>query len=195
MRDQEWDSTLAKLDALDLSELVLGLLSLDTVDGEASLGIVDKTEVLAGLLDGDDIHETSWVGGISADFSVDLDEALHDDGLGLAGVQGILETVANEDDQWHAVTELVWTWGWARGIGSGQFVQQPVGWGAKALLVLLSARAISSCLLVLPSCNPVRSRIPNASSLKIKAFSLQSVVRVASIDSRDIATLLFYLLD
>lgn len=148
MRDQEWDSTLAKLNALDLAELVLSLLSLDTVDGETALGIVDKAEVLAGLLDGDDIHEASWVGGISADLSVDLDKTLHDDGLGLASVQGILETVADEDDQWHALAELVWTWGWARGVGTGQLVQEPVGWRAKALLVLLSVYAVSKLFRV-----------------------------------------------
>lgn len=150
MRDQEWDSTLAKLNALDLSELVLGLLSLDTVDGEASLGVVDKAEVLASLLDGDDIHEASWVGGIGADLSVDLDQALHDDGLGLASVKSILQAVTDEDDQWHAVAELVWTWGWARRIGTGQFVQEPVGWRAKALLVLLSEETL---VFVLRLCN------------------------------------------
>lgn len=153
MRDQEWDSTLAKLNALDLSELVLGLLSLDTVDSETALGIVDKAEVLAGLLDGDDIHEASWVGGIGADLSVDLDQALHDDGLGLASIESILQAVTDEDDQRHAVAELVWTWGWARRIGTGQFVQEPVGWGAKALLVLLSEGKLASVLCVLYMCS------------------------------------------
>ena len=142
MRDQEWDSTLAKLNALDLSELVLGLLSLDTVDGKAALGIVDKAEVLASLLDGDDIHEASWVGGIGADLSVDLDQALHDDGLNLASIKSILQAVTDEDDQRHAVAQLVWTWGWARSVGSGQFVQEPVGWRAQALLVLLSGEIL-----------------------------------------------------
>lgn len=90
MRDQEWDSALAQLNALDLSKLVLCLLGLDTVDGEATLGVVDETEVLVGLLDGDDIHETSWVGYISADLAVDLDQTLHDNSLGLARVEGVL---------------------------------------------------------------------------------------------------------
>lgn len=92
VRNQEWDPALAKLDALDLAELVFGLLGLDTVHSEATLGIVDETEVLAGLLDGDDIHETGRVGRIGADLAVDLDQTLHEDGLGLAAVQGVLET-------------------------------------------------------------------------------------------------------
>jgi hypothetical protein len=138
VRDQEWDSSLAQLNALDLAELVLSLLGLDAVDGEAALSIVDKTEVLASLVDGNDVHEASWVGGIGANLAVDLDEALHDNGLGLACVQSILQAVTDEDDERHAVAELVWTWGWARSIGTGQFVQEPMRWRAEALLVLLS---------------------------------------------------------
>jgi hypothetical protein len=95
--------------------------------------------VLASLLNADDIHETSWVGGISADLAINLDQTLHDDSLGLTAVQGILETVAEEDDERQAIAELVRTGRWARSIGTRQFVQKPVGWSAKALLVLLSA--------------------------------------------------------
>jgi len=90
MRNQEWDSALAQLNSLDLAKLVFGLLALDSVDGEATLGVVDKTEVLAGLLYADDIHEACWVGGIGANLAVNLNQTLHDDGLGLAGIQGIL---------------------------------------------------------------------------------------------------------
>lgn len=142
MRDQEWDSALAQLHSLDLAKLVFGLLGLDAVDGEASLGVVDEAEVLAGLLDGDDVHETSWVGGIGADLSINLDKALHDNSLGLARVKRILETVADEDDERHAVAELVWTWGWTRRVGTGQFVQKPVRRRTQALLVLLSVQIL-----------------------------------------------------
>jgi len=51
------------------------------VDGEASLGIVDKAEALAGLFDGDNVHEASRESRVGADFTVDLDETLHYDGL------------------------------------------------------------------------------------------------------------------
>ena len=90
MRDQEWDSALAQLDSLDLSKLVFGLLGLDSVDGEATLSIVNKTEVLASLLDADDIHEACRVGGISSNLAIYFDQALHHDGLGLACVERIL---------------------------------------------------------------------------------------------------------
>lgn len=138
MRNQEWDTATAQLDALDLAELVLGLLSLDTVDREAALGVVDKTEVLASLLDADDVHEARRVGGVSADLAVDLDQTLHEDGLGLAVVQGVLETVAHEDDEGQAVASLVGTSRGLGSVGTGQLVQEPVLGSAKALLVLLS---------------------------------------------------------
>ena len=90
VRNQEWDSALAQLHSLDLCQLVFCLLGLDSVDGEATLGIVDKTEVLAGLLDADDIHEACWVCDIGSDLSINLDQALHDNRLGLAAVESIL---------------------------------------------------------------------------------------------------------
>lgn len=93
MRNQEWDAALAQLHPLDLAELVLGLLASDAVDGETALGVVDEAEVLASLLDGDNVHEASRVGRVGADLAVDLDEALHDDGLHLATVEGVLQTV------------------------------------------------------------------------------------------------------
>lgn len=96
MRNQEWDPALAELNTLDLAELELSLLSLDAVDGETALGIVDETEVLAGLLEGDDVHESSGVGGVGADLAVNLDQTLHHDGLDLATVQGVLETISKE---------------------------------------------------------------------------------------------------
>ena len=96
VRNQEWDSALAQLDTLDLAKLVFGLLGLDAVHGEATLGIVDETEVLASLLDGDHVHESSGVGGISADLAVDLDKALHEDSSDLATVEGILQTTVPE---------------------------------------------------------------------------------------------------
>jgi hypothetical protein len=128
VRDQEWDSALAKLNTLDLAQLVLGLLGLDAVDCEAALGVVDETEVLASLLDGDDVHEAGGVGHVGADLAVDLDETLHQDGPGLAVVEGILQAVADEDDQGHAVAELVRTGRCLRGVGTGELVKQPVGW-------------------------------------------------------------------
>ena len=93
VRNQVWDSTLAQLASLHFAELVFSLSCLNSVNGEATLGIVDKSEVFASLLNADDIHETGWVCWLGSDFSVDLDKTLHNDLLDLTTVQGILKTV------------------------------------------------------------------------------------------------------
>lgn len=126
MRNQEWDTTLAKLNTLDLAELVLCLLFSDAVDGETTLGVVDKTEVLAGLLDGDDIHEASRVGRVGADLAVDLDQTLHDDCLGLTAIESVLQPVPDEDDQGHAVPQLVRARAGLGCVGTAELVEQPV---------------------------------------------------------------------
>ena len=53
--DQERNALVADGDLADLEELVGGLLRGDAVDGETALDVVEETEVLARLLDGDDI--------------------------------------------------------------------------------------------------------------------------------------------
>ena len=80
------------------------------MDGKSTLDIIDQTEVFVGLLDGDDIHETSWVHHVSADLAVDLDETLSTDLLSFSVGQGILESVSQKDDSWQTLTHLVWTW-------------------------------------------------------------------------------------
>ncbi len=148
MRDQEWDSALAKLHSLDLAQLVLGLFGLDSVDGESALDIVDEPEVLARLLDGDDVHEASRVGDVGADLAINLDQTLHKDGLGLAVVQRVLQTVADEYDEGKGIAGLVRTGRGLRGVDTRELVEKPVRGGAQALLVLLSVvekSMVSNC--------------------------------------------------
>ena len=66
------------------------------MDCETTLCVVDKSEVLCGLLDRDDIHESGRIGGVGADLTVNLDEALHNDGFGFAGVESILQSETNQ---------------------------------------------------------------------------------------------------
>lgn len=115
MRNQVGNAALAELHALDLAELVLCLLVCYPVDGEAALGVVDEAEVLASLLDRDDVHQSRGEGGVRADLSIDLNEALHKDGIDLAGVESVLQAVAEKDDQRQRVAELVRT---GRSLGS-----------------------------------------------------------------------------
>ena len=49
----------SSLDLTDKAQFVLSLLVGDLVDGVVSLDMVDQIEVLVGLFNLDDIHETS----------------------------------------------------------------------------------------------------------------------------------------
>ena len=138
MRNQEWDPAFAKLHPLDLSQLVFCLVAGDTVDGEAALCVVYETEVFVGLVNGYDVHVAGRIGGISADFLVDLDKTLHKDGFGFAVVESIFETVPQKDNERHAVTVLVWTGRCARSICTGELVQEPVRRRTETFLMLLS---------------------------------------------------------
>ena len=71
-------------------------------------------------------HETSRVRLISACLAVHLDKALHEDVLHLLGIQGVLEAVAQQDDERQTLTQLVWASGWPRGPDAPKFVQHPV---------------------------------------------------------------------
>ena len=69
------------------------------MDGEAALGVVDEAEVLAGLLDADDVHEAGRVGWVGAHFAVHADQPLHHDGFGFARVEGVFEAVIQSHDE------------------------------------------------------------------------------------------------
>jgi len=58
--------------------------------GKTALGVVDKAEILPCLFYRDHVHEAGWICCIGADFTVDLDKALHYDGFGFAGIESIL---------------------------------------------------------------------------------------------------------
>lgn len=83
----------------DFEELVGGFFGCDTVDCETAFDVVEQTEVLPGFFDGDDIHEAAWVGFISPDFSVDLDQALLDDSGDFTAGQGVFQPVAKKDGE------------------------------------------------------------------------------------------------
>jgi len=90
MRNKKGDASFAELNASDFAKFVCRLFSRDAVHGEPALCVVNEAEVLTSLLDGDDVLEAGGVGGIGADLAIDLDQALHDNGLDFAAVKRIL---------------------------------------------------------------------------------------------------------
>ena len=63
-------------------------------------------------------HETSRVGFIGPDLSINLDDPLRHDGGDFSAGQGVLQSVSQEDGQGQAFSELVGTGGRSRGLKS-----------------------------------------------------------------------------
>jgi hypothetical protein len=83
MGDGVWDLVGTNLDSDDLEELLGGLLVLELQEGESSLLIVEDSELVTSLWNGDDVctllaltHETDWELAESSDLSVNSDLVL-----------------------------------------------------------------------------------------------------------------------
>jgi len=135
--DDVWAATFTELCLVNLAKLVVGLILVDLVDNETTLGIVEHTEMLVSLLKGDNIHETSWEADISTNLVVNLNETLHADLLNLLVGKSVLEAVTEKDGKRHALTELVWTGGWAWRPITLELIHHPVAWRVDALHMLL----------------------------------------------------------
>merc|ERR1711862_380892 len=70
---QEGDILGSSFDLTDTAQLVLGLGCGDAVHDEPALHVVDDAEVLAGLLNLDDIHEPGRELGVSPKLAINLD--------------------------------------------------------------------------------------------------------------------------
>jgi len=71
--------------------------------------VVNEAEVLSALFHLDDVHEAGRISVVGADSAVDLDETLGQDLLDLRVIQGVLETIPQEERQREALAELVGT--------------------------------------------------------------------------------------
>jgi len=94
----------------DLAKLEGGLLLLDLVNGETSLGCPHESEVLVSLIDVDNIHKTGWEGHIGSNLTINLDELLHNNHLSLVIGQSVLQSVTEKNDEWQRSRGLVGTW-------------------------------------------------------------------------------------
>lgn len=62
-----------------------------------------------------------------------------EDGCDFTGVESILQTVPEEDDDWKALLEAVWAGGWVCGELTSCFGEHPMAWGCESLKVLALA--------------------------------------------------------
>lgn len=93
MGSDEWDSFHSNGDFSNLKEFELAFFGRDFVKSKLSFWCVKKTVVFLGLLDGDNIHESSWEGLIGSDLSVNFDDTLHQDLCDFSSCQSVLETI------------------------------------------------------------------------------------------------------
>merc|ERR1719427_222244 len=121
---------------LDDAKLVGGLLFTDAMHLVSSFDVVNEAEVLSALLHLDDVHKPRGISVVGADSAVDLDETLRQDLLDLRVIQGVLETIPQEERQREALAELVGTGRRSGGVTSSQFVEHPVLGRRHALHVL-----------------------------------------------------------
>ena len=87
-------------------------------------------------------HETGGIGRVSAHLSVDLDEALHADHLNLVVGQSVLQTVADDEDEGEALSQLVRTTAGVRSPHTSHLVQHPVLRGVQTLQMLLRTASL-----------------------------------------------------
>jgi len=135
--DQEWNVVLFDKDFFDSAEFVGSFFGGDSVDDESTFGVVNQSKVLVGLLNGNNIHETGWVFHISSDFTVNLDHSSLHDFLALVTGKSVVESVSEEDGQWHAFSELVWSGVWSEAENAASFWEHPVVWCREGLEMLL----------------------------------------------------------
>ena len=79
----------------DLAKLVSGFFGGDSMNSESALDVIDKSEGFVGLLECDDVHETSWEGGIASDFTVNLDQIV---------ISGLKHPQTNQH-----LSKIIWT--------------------------------------------------------------------------------------
>ena len=142
--DNVRDLVLADCLALNLAEFEACFFGINADWHESALDIEEDSEVLTSFHDVDNIHESQWEAWIPAgsviDLNVNIFVAADFDGL-LAG-ESVLQSLSQQNGNWDAFTEFVWSSGWARCVWSNQFVKLPVRWRVHSLQVLLG----SSCL-------------------------------------------------
>lgn len=142
--DDVGDLVLAHRLSLDRAELEGSLLSVDLVSLVATLGIEQDSEVLASLLDGDDVHNAKRETRVSSDFVVNLDQSflISDDLHGLLTAESVAQSVSEEDGKGDAFSSLVGASTGSGSVNTTELVQHPVGGSSHSLLMLLG----TSCL-------------------------------------------------
>jgi len=134
----------------DLAELEAGLLSLDFVGLESSLGIEKDSEVLLGALNRDNIHGTKREARISSDLTINLDETflVLDDSSSFTSGESVSKSLLEEDSERDALSELVGTGRGSSGVDTLKFSEIPLLGGSNSLDDLSLAFVTHCCVKI-----------------------------------------------
>ena len=96
----------------DFAEFESGLLGINSMGLESTFNIMENSEMLVGLLDGDNVHLTKWESVVSSDLSVNLNQSFFilNDLSSLISGKSVLQSLLEKDVEWDALSKLVWTW-------------------------------------------------------------------------------------
>lgn len=121
------------------AELEAGLAGVDLVGLVASLGVVEDSEVLSGLLNANNVHDAEREAGVSPDFVVNLDQSflILNDLYGFLSAERVPQSVSEEDAQGDAFSSLVGPGRGSRCPDAAKLVKHPVGGSCHSLLMLL----------------------------------------------------------
>lgn len=141
--DSDGDLSGSDVDLVDPAELVLGLLAVDSLKDETSLGVEQEAEAISALFQFDDVHKSSREVVIGADLSVDLDATFHADLHALSSGNGIIQAFTEDDANGQTFAHFVGTLGRSGGKNAPHLSEVPMIGRIKALKVLLwSARPV-----------------------------------------------------
>jgi len=133
------DSVGAHFLSLDLAELEFGFLRLYGSQDELALDVVEDSEIFTGLLEGDDVHETSGESFVSSDLSINEDVAflvVHDH-LGFSAIQSVFKSVLDDKGERNGFSELVGTLRRSDCLVTTSLIQQPALRSGDSLQMLL----------------------------------------------------------
>jgi len=112
----------------DLAKLEFSFLGVNLVSLESALDIKKDSEVLVGLLDGDDVHVSERESGVSSVLTIDLNKTflVLDDLSSLLSVESIAESLLEEYVQGDALSELVRTRGRSGAVNTLELAEVPL---------------------------------------------------------------------
>lgn len=99
------------LDLDDLAELVVQFLVLDLQESESSSLIVEHSELVSGLRNSNNVHQSDWELRVSSHLAINLDLVflVFKDLGDFLVVQGVAKLSTKNNLKWNALFQFVWT--------------------------------------------------------------------------------------